>query len=311
VRDRSGANESIIAKRWQSTDTGCFRNCKIQTRVVGDGFGRRTQNLGRQVYRWRRAHNRAVQPVVAQAKESRIPMSAILPQLVLLAAGDSIAPPLLLLNILFLGSQSPLPNATALALGYLATFTTMGVVGPIVFSEPAGAEGATSVVRRVISATIGGLLIALDFRSLLKIPDPDARPSRWIESTSSLSPPRTFGYGMALCPSQIKNLAIFVACLKLIAAASLGLLPSRQHRGARAGALRLRHTGSCTHRPLRTHTTRCLDHAGVLAGMDGEEQSRDHGRALLRVRSVLPDQKPLGTPRAWALVPGLRCARST
>jgi len=46
-------------------------------------------------------------------------MSDLLPRLIVLAIGGSIAPPLLLLTILFLGSQRPLPNASALALGYL------------------------------------------------------------------------------------------------------------------------------------------------------------------------------------------------
>ena len=54
-------------------------------------------------------------------------MSEFLPQLVFLAVGGSVAPPLLLLTILFLGSRKPLPNATALALGYFTTCAAMGV----------------------------------------------------------------------------------------------------------------------------------------------------------------------------------------
>lgn len=46
-------------------------------------------------------------------------MSELLRGLLVLAIGGSVAPPLLLLTILFLGSRRPLPNATALALGYL------------------------------------------------------------------------------------------------------------------------------------------------------------------------------------------------
>ena len=57
------------------------------------------------------------------------------PQLVFLAFGGSVAPPLLLLTILFLGSQRPLPNATALALGYFATCAVMGTAGLTLFEE--------------------------------------------------------------------------------------------------------------------------------------------------------------------------------
>jgi hypothetical protein len=145
-------------------------------------------------------------------------MSGFLPQLIFLAVGGAIAPPLLLLTILFLGSRRPVPNATALALGYFATCAAIGIAGLTLFS---GATSTVSTVGRVISATVGGLLIVLGFRSLLNAPDPDAAPPRWMESISSISPPRAFGVGMALFPLQIKNLAIFVACINLIAVASL------------------------------------------------------------------------------------------
>ena len=145
-------------------------------------------------------------------------MSELLPGLLVLAIGGSVAPPLLLLTILFLGSRRPLPNAGALALGYFATCAAIGVSGLILFG---GAESAVSMVGRVISVTVGALLIVLGLRSLLKAPDPDASPPGWMESIDSMSPPRAFGIGMALFPLQIKNLAIFVACLNLIIASSL------------------------------------------------------------------------------------------
>jgi len=145
-------------------------------------------------------------------------MSELLPGLILLAVGGSIAPPLLLLTILFLGSRRPLPNAGALALGYFATCAAIGVSGLILFG---GAESILSMVGRVISVTVGALLIVLSLRSLLKAPDPDASPPGWMESIDFMSPPRAFGIGVALFPLQIKNLAIFVACLSLIVASSL------------------------------------------------------------------------------------------
>jgi hypothetical protein len=148
-------------------------------------------------------------------------MSDFLPQLLFLAVGGAIAPPLLLLTILFLGSRRPLPNATALALGYFATCAAIGIAGLTLFDGAAGAGGAASTAGRVISASVGSLLIVLGLRSLLNAPDPDAQPPRWMKSVSSMSPPRAFGFGMALFPLQIKNLAIFVACINLIAAASL------------------------------------------------------------------------------------------
>jgi hypothetical protein len=84
-------------------------------------------------------------------------VSNFLPGLLVLAIGGSIARPLLLLTILFLGSRRPLPNAGALALGYFATCAVIGISGLVLFGD---AEGAVSTVSRVISITVGGLLIA-------------------------------------------------------------------------------------------------------------------------------------------------------
>ena len=146
-------------------------------------------------------------------------MSDLLPGLVVLAIGGSIAPPLLLLTILFLGSQKPLPNAGALMLGYFTTCAVIGISGITLFS---GAEAAVSTVGRVISVTIGVLLLVLGLRTVLAPPDPDSTPPKWMESIDSMSPPRAFGFGMVLFPLQVKNLAIFVACLNLIIVSSLG-----------------------------------------------------------------------------------------
>jgi len=149
---------------------------------------------------------------------SRTFMSDLLPGLIVLAIGGSIAPPLLLLTILFLGSRRPLPNASALALGYFTTCAVIGLAGLTLFG---GAADTVSTVGRVISATVGALLVVLGFMSLLNAPDPDASPPRWMESINSISVAKAFGFGMALFPVQIKNLAIFVACVNLIAAAGL------------------------------------------------------------------------------------------
>jgi hypothetical protein len=145
-------------------------------------------------------------------------MSDSLPGLIILAIGGSIAPPLLLLTILFLSSQRPLPNASALALGYFTTCAVIGISGLLLFG---GAESTVSTIGRIISATVGALLIVLGLKSLLDSSERDASPPRWMKSIKSMSPPRAFGFGMALFPLQVKNLAIFVACLNLIIASSL------------------------------------------------------------------------------------------
>src|SRR5215218_2929638 len=108
-------------------------------------------------------------------------MSDLLLQLIVLALGGAIAPPLLLLTLLFLGSRRPLANATALGLGYFAVCAAMGIAGLTLFAGVAGVGDAASTVDRIISATVGALLIVLGLRSLFNAPDPDAQPPRWME----------------------------------------------------------------------------------------------------------------------------------
>jgi hypothetical protein len=144
-------------------------------------------------------------------------MSDLLPTLLVLALGGSIAPPLLVLTILFLGSRRPLPNAGALALGYFTVCAVIGISGLVLFG---GAGDAISTIGRVTSVAVGALLIVLGLKSLLGSPDPS--PPGWLEKIDNSSPSRAFALGMALFPLQVKNLAIFVACLNLIIASSLG-----------------------------------------------------------------------------------------
>jgi hypothetical protein len=79
-------------------------------------------------------------------------MSDSLPGLCDLAIGGSIAPPLLLLTILFLSSQRPLPNASALALGYFTTCVVIGISGLLLFG---GAENTVSTLGRISSLMPG------------------------------------------------------------------------------------------------------------------------------------------------------------
>jgi hypothetical protein len=95
----------------------------------------------------------------------------------------------------------------------------MGISGLVLFGD---AGGAISTIGRVTSVAVGALLIVLGLKSLLGSPDPDASPPGWLKTIDNSSPSRAFALGMALFPLQVKNLAIFVACLNLIIASSLG-----------------------------------------------------------------------------------------
>lgn len=98
-------------------------------------------------------------------------MSGFLPQPAFLATGGSIAPTLLLRTIQFPGSQSPLSNAAALALGYKtvgthsaamfnlvrAMLTTIaGTVAPLVIACPSRERSRQGLHTSRMSRTSGG-----------------------------------------------------------------------------------------------------------------------------------------------------------
>jgi hypothetical protein len=138
--------------------------------------------------------------------------------------------------------------------------------------------------------------------SLLDSPDPDASPPRWMETIDSMSPPRAFGFGMVLFPLQVKNLAIFVACLNLIIASSLS------PRGSIVALILVLVVIAIPVLVLIGLICLCatsgFGSAGLLASVDGEEQPPGHGRNLPRVRSVLPGEGALGSVLAWKLCNG-------
>jgi hypothetical protein len=70
----------------------------------------------------------------------------LLPQLIVLAVGGSVEPPLFFLTTLLLRSQRSLLHATALVLGYFAVCATIGIVGLILFAGVVGAAGIISSV---------------------------------------------------------------------------------------------------------------------------------------------------------------------
>ena len=148
-----------------------------------------------------------------------------------------------------------------------------------------------STVGRVICLKVRILLLFLGLRSLFDAPDPDASPPRWMEPIDAMSPPRAFGFGMVLFPLQVKNLAIFLTCLNLIIASNLG--PEGSILALDAGGPGLRHPGPRAHWPLCGRARVYLDDARVGAHVDEKAQPHDHGRGLLRVRSILSRQRAL------------------
>lgn len=113
----------------------------------------------------------------------------LLPQLIVLARGGSVAPSLFVLTILLLGSQRALLNATALVPGYFAVCATIGIVGLILFAGVVGAAGIDSTVDCTMSFISGSLLIVLGIRNLLlNTSDRAVFAARWMGSVRYITP---------------------------------------------------------------------------------------------------------------------------
>jgi hypothetical protein len=76
---------------------------------------------------------------------------------------------------------SKVERSAALAIRYFAACAAIGILGLALFG---GAGSTASAVGRLISAMVGGMLVALGLRSLLNAPDPEASPPKWMEKNS-------------------------------------------------------------------------------------------------------------------------------
>ena len=105
-------------------------------------------------------------------------MSDLLPGLFVLATGGSIAPPLLLLTILVLGSRRPLPNATALAI--FVACVNLIAAAELSFRGSAVALGLVLVVFAIPVVVLIGLYAATPNRA----PSMLGSLRAWIESNN-------------------------------------------------------------------------------------------------------------------------------
>ena len=230
-------------------------------------------------------------------------MSEALPGLIILAIGGSVAPPLLFLTILFLGSQEAPTQRRRPGARLLRHLRDNRCLG----DHPLRRSGE----RRFH----GWPCHQHDGRSPARRPWP--KESAWLSRSrrvaarvDGIDKLRIVAKGVrdrdgALPASDQEPRDL---CRLPQPDHYVGPWPPGQHRGARARVAGLRRPGSRAHRSLRGRAATGIYHTRVFARVDGKARPCDHGRALPRFRSVLPRGRSMGRVRAWAIVRALQCS---
>lgn len=113
-----------------------------------------------------------------------------------LAVGSAVVPVHVLVTILLLRRASGRLAAAAWIAGMTATRLIQGllfgfIVVPVEREDPAAATVIVDIVLLVIAV----VLLAMAGRALVKVPDDDAPPPRWMTALDGVGPARAFGLG--------------------------------------------------------------------------------------------------------------------
>lgn len=154
-------------------------------------------------------------------------MTAVALQSAVLAAGGLLSPGSITIVILLLTSERGWAKGLAYAVGYLGSYTLIGV-GAVAagYQAAAGSSGALAVASSVVFAALGTLLLWIAVRSwrrrALAV---EGRP-RFLAFVDRITPVRALGLGAAVTVLNVKNLAIYLSAVSVALVSDLPL-PSK------------------------------------------------------------------------------------
>jgi threonine/homoserine/homoserine lactone efflux protein len=136
----------------------------------------------------------------------------------------AIAPGIMLIVILLLGTENGLRKVLAFTLGKYLVYIGWGIFflflsGKI--SEAGGLEKPMAI--SAVKLFLGVLLLVLAVRSLLGEDDPDAPPPKWMAMIDKVSARELFGIGALLSVIQIRFVLLMAAGAILIVDAGLAM----------------------------------------------------------------------------------------
>jgi hypothetical protein len=134
----------------------------------------------------------------------------------------AIAPGLLLVAILLLGTQNGLRKVIAFTLGKYLAYIGWGIVLLILSDVIASAGGIeTPTMPAALKLILGVLLLVLAGRSLVGEDDPDAPPPKWMAALEKPSAAALFGIGVLLSVVQIRFVLLMIAGVTMMGTAAL------------------------------------------------------------------------------------------
>ena len=140
------------------------------------------------------------------------------------ALGGAAAVGSIVLVTTLLASRGGRSTAVGYVLGYLGSYTTIGLTVVAADADPAvWTSGDAGLVGPVVVLVVGLALVALGLRTALR---PRSEPARadaggWINVLDRATPVRTFGLGVVVAFVNVKNLALYLTAVAVLQASDL------------------------------------------------------------------------------------------
>lgn len=149
----------------------------------------------------------------------------LVPALVVALGGAAAVGSMVLVTTL-LASRGGRSNAIGYLLGYLGSYTAIGLIVVAADADPAAwTSGDAGLVGPVVVLVVGLALVALGLRTALR-PRPEAARADaggLIHMLDRATPVRTFGLGVVVGFVNVKNLALFLTAISVLQASDLAI----------------------------------------------------------------------------------------
>lgn len=143
------------------------------------------------------------------------------------ASGGLLSIGSILVVLLLLSTRGGAGRAAAWYAGYGGGYLAMGqgllVLGHHVAATTPATNAEPGRVGPAIAVLLGALLLFFGLRRWRRPPAPDAPPPRLFAQLDQLSLPRAFGFGLLVTVINLKNLAIYLSAIGILAEARLPL----------------------------------------------------------------------------------------
>lgn len=152
-------------------------------------------------------------------------MNELLVTLVTLGVGSAIVPLHIIVTILLVRG----PRGRAVAVAWVAGMTALRLLQGLVFGlvldadqESSGGSDDVSVIASVLLLVVAILFFVVAAKQLLRVPDEDAPPPRWMAMLDGVSPARAFALGFGLLAIGAKFWVFTLGAIGAIGEAQLG-----------------------------------------------------------------------------------------